>query len=179
MHSYVAPTSLSERHNRAQPLIPIDGPLVETYHWQAQPQAPRAIDERGLAECGPGFCPKEFGGDGKAERFLNIPLRIAELEQNLIPLGAYLSSNDRTISWRALMTIKRAFIVTNSRNQLITAANIQKHVDRPRAHRQRRRRSPPYTLRCRPPVFGQRMQLHLAHDLASISIQRMPGPDDD
>jgi hypothetical protein len=81
MHSYLAPTSLSEGHNRAQPFIPLDGPLVETCHRQAQPQAPRAIDERGLAECGPGFCPKEFGGDGKVERFLNIPLRIAELEQ--------------------------------------------------------------------------------------------------
>jgi hypothetical protein len=28
MHSYVAHTSFSERHNRAQPLIPGDGPLV-------------------------------------------------------------------------------------------------------------------------------------------------------
>ena len=28
MHSYVAHTSFSERHNRAQPLIPADGPLV-------------------------------------------------------------------------------------------------------------------------------------------------------
>jgi hypothetical protein len=28
MHSYVAHTSFSERHNRAQPLTPADGPLV-------------------------------------------------------------------------------------------------------------------------------------------------------